>query len=531
MIALAPVVYLVVRSLEAGPREAASVVFDLRTLRLLVRTVGLAGAVSAGSMALGAPLAWLVSSTDLPGRRAWSVLLALPLAVPSYVAAYAYVGALGPRGLLQGALAPLGVERLPSIYGFPGAFVVLTLASYPYVFLAVRAGLASLDPAIEEASRSLGAGRWRTFRLVVLPQLRPHLAAGGLLAGLYTLHDFGAVSILRFDSFTRAIHLRYQGSFDRTGAALLSLVLVVVTLFVMAGERRVRRRAVADRSVVASRARSPVELGRGRGPSLLACGVVGTLGLGIPLGVPLVWLLRGLQVRESTGAGAELLWNSLGVAGLGAVVAVVAALPVAWVAVRHPSRLARLTERAAFAGHGLPGLVVALSLVFLGIRLVPFLYQTIVLLVVAYLVLFLPQALGVLRGSLLQVRPGLEEAALSLGTSRLGVAVRVTMPLVVPGVVSALGLVFLTTMKELPATLLLAPTGFSTLATAVWDASSQANFVRAAGPALVLVVVSAVPLALAELRPPARRRRRAGAPAHHPPAGAGPGLAPPGGAR
>ena len=489
-----PLVYLAVRAGDGGLTHFLDTLAERRTRDLLARSAGLTVAVTAATVVLAVPLGWLTARTDVPGRRTFSALTALPLAVPSYVGGYTFVAALGPRGLLQGWLEPLGVDRLPSIYGFWGAFFVLTLSTYPYVLLTVRAALAGLDPALEEAGRSLGRSPRGTFFAVVLPQLRPAMASGALLVALYSLHDFGAVSLLRYDSFTRAIYQQYQSSFDRSRAATLGLVLVALTVVILAGEARSRGRLGVAR---ARRARAPVVvLGRWRWPAAAGCAVAVLFALGLPLGVIGYWMLRGGARVESLSLTAELAGHSLQVAGLGAAVALVAAWPVAVLSARHPGRLASIAERGSFLGYSLPGLVVALSMVFLGARLVPALYQTKTMLALAYVILFLPQAVGALRASLLQVSPSLEEAARSLGCGRAGVWRRVTLPLVRPGVVAGFGLVFLTAMKELPATLLLAPIEFATLATQVWASTNEALFARAAAPALAIVALSALPLVL-----------------------------------
>ena len=186
-----------------------------RTLEVVLNTAALAGAVAISTIAIAVPLAWLTSRTDLPGRAFWSTAAALPLVIPSYIGAVVMVAAFGPRGMLQTALAPLGVERLPSIYGFTGSWLTLTLFTYPYVYLTVRAALRNLDPSLEEAARCLGYGPWRTFFAVTLPQLRPAAAAGGVLTVLYTLGDFGVVTLLRYDAFTRAIYVQYRSALDR----------------------------------------------------------------------------------------------------------------------------------------------------------------------------------------------------------------------------------------------------------------------------------------------------------------------------
>jgi iron(III) transport system permease protein len=497
LLCLLPAGYLVIRGSEAGLDRMVDIATNARTLGLLVRTGVLALSVTAACVAIAVPVAWLTVRSDLPGRRVWVVLTSLPLAVPTYVGGYAFVAAMGPRGIVQGWLEPLGVDRLPSVYGFPGAFLALTLFSYPYVLLTVRAALRRLDPSMEEASRSLGRGRLATFVRITLPQLRPAIVAGSLLVALYTLSDFGAVSLLRFDSFTRAIYVQYQASLDRSAAAVLGLVLVALTMLIVTAEVRTRGSAAYHRlHAGGARASAPVPLGRWRWPALAACAALVTVALVLPLAVITYWLVRGLGTDEPLRLTTTLVGNSLQASALGAAVSLLAAWPVAVLSVRRPGRVSSLVERASFVGYALPGVVVALSLVFFGARVVPAVYQTRTLLVFAYVVLFLPQAVGALRTSLLQVSPSLEEASRLLGARPLATAGRVVLPLVRPGALAGLALVFLTCMKELPATLLLAPTGYQTLATQVWGATSEAFFSRAAGPALALVVLSAIPMVL-----------------------------------
>lgn len=498
---LLPILYLLIRALEAGPAVWA-LVFRVRTLQIIARTLWLALTVTAASAVIAVPLAWLTARTDLPLRRLWATLTALPLVIPSYVGAYLMVAALGPRGMLQQWLEGLfGVQRIPDIYGFSGAFVVLTLLSYPYTLLTVRAALQRLDPALDEASRSLGQGAWATFFRVTLPQLRPALASGSLLVALYTLRDFGVVSIMRYDTFTRVIYVQYQAAFNRVAAAVLALVLVVITLGILALEVRTRGRAhYHGNAGGTTRRASLVQLGRWYWPALLFCGVLVGLALLLPASVLLYWLVRGLRAGESLAPLWQATRNSLLASGVAAGATLLAALPVAILSVRRPGRLSHLLERMTYACFALPGIVVALAMVFFGIRYARPLYQTLPMLILAYGILFLPQAVGAVRASLLQVHPNLEEAARSLGRGALQTFTTITLPLVWPGVAAAASLVFLTTMKELPATLILGPMGFKTLATAVWSAVGEAFFARAALPALLLILVSSLPMAFFILR-------------------------------
>ncbi len=496
---LLPLVYLWLRAVQ-GEQGLFELVLRPSTLRILGNSLGLAASVAFCSALIAVPIAWLTVRTDLPLRRLFSVLTALPLVIPSYIGAYLMVSTLGPRGLVQSWLQPLGVERLPSIYGFPGALVVLTLLTFPYTLLSVRASLLGIDPALEDASRVLGRNRWQTFWRVVFPQLRPGMAAGSLLVVLYTLRDFGAVSIMRFNTFTRAIYIQYQSLIDRSGAAALALVLVLLALGLLAAEWGIRQRGRHYGSSPKAVAPVQVSLGRWKWPAMIFCSLVVLLSLLIPAVNLVYWLVRGLGAGEQVGALWAQTWNSFWISAVAALVTMASALPVVVLSVRRPGRLSQVLERSTYLGFAMPGVVIALALVFFGSNFATLIYQTSPLLIFAYLVLFIPQAVGSVRASLLQVHPNLEEAGRSLGRPPLQVFLRVTAPLVRPGLAVGFALVFLTVMKELPATLILSPIGFKTLATSVWSAVSAAYFAQAALPALLLIVVSSVPMAFLILR-------------------------------
>ncbi len=491
-----PVGYLVIRAGSAGTDDLLDTLIDPRLLTVLFRTVLLCAAVTSTAVAIALPMAWLTVRSDLPGRRLWVVASTLPLVIPSFVGGYAFVAALGPRGLLQGWLAPLGVERLPAFYGFPGAWLVLSLFTYPLALLPIRAAIASLDPSLEEAARALGRTRLSTMFRLTIPQLRPSILSGALLVALYTLSDFGAVSLLRFESFTFVIFRSYR-TFDRTGAALLGLVLVGLALLVLIAESRSRGRAVHHATHRGTRRVAKVSrLGRWRWPAFAFCAVVVGVALLVPVGVTTIWFVRGVAAGVPLGPALHPAINSMYASLLGAAATLLCAWPVALLASRYRSRLSRVIETVSNLGFALPGLVIALALVFFGARYTPLLYQTVFMLIFAYVVHFLPQATGTLRTSIERIHPGVEEAARSLGAGPWEVRRRVTFPLVRRGALMAYALVFLTVMKELPATLLLAPAGFSTLATEVWDAASAASFGSAAMPAIMLVLLSSVPMAL-----------------------------------
>jgi iron(III) transport system permease protein len=488
---LLPVVWLVKAAVDVGLAEAIAISTRPQTLAVFLNSAVLVVVVTAASILLGVPLAYLTVRTDLPFPRLWTVAVSLPLVVPSYIGAFAFVSALGPRGAFQRLLAPFGVESLPTIYGFGGAALVLTLYTYPYVFITTRAALKSLDTTLVDAARTLRHSRWSAFKRVTVPQIKPAVAAGSLLVALYALADFGTPAIMRYDAFTRVIFVEFN-SFGRDVAALLSLQLVGVTLLILALESRVR----GDQPLYAGRQggrADRVPLGIWRYPAMLLPAAVASLALVVPLGILLLWFARG---AAQTGAALSLelstVVNSVGVAAAAALAATLAGLPVAYLAARYRSRLSESFERASYVGYAVPGVVLGLALVYLGTQFATPLYQTLVLLVFAYVVRFLPQAVGSMRASFLRVNPALPEAARTLGRTSVGAFRAVTLPLVAPGLLGGAALVFLTTMKELPATLLLAPTGFDTLVTRVWTAHGAGYFGEAAVPALILLGVSAL---------------------------------------
>ncbi len=487
-----PLVYLVIRAAGIGADEFWALISRPRNITVFLNSAAMAATVTLFSTLIAVPLAFLTVRTDLPGRKFWLIATTLPLAVPSYVGSFALIAALAPRGsFLQLLLQPLGVEELPSIYGFPGAVLAITLFTYPYLLLSVRSGLQGIDPSIEEAGRSLGYSSKETFFKVVLPQLKPSMIAGGLLVALYSLRDFGTPSLMRFDAFTRVIFTQYKASFNRNTAAVLSLMLVTLVLLILWLEYRVRSRAAYySRGSASLRPPKIVKLGIWKWPALGFCLLITSFGVVLPVGITLFWLIRGLNTGYSFPNLLPSIFNSVSAAGLAAIAATIFALPVAILSVRFPTKITAIIERCSYIGFGVPGIVVALSLVFFGANYLPFLYQTLPMLIFAYLVLFLPQSLGAIRTSLLQVNPQLEESARSLGRNPWQALREITLPLVRPGVLSGAVLVFLTAIKELPATMLLAPIGFNTLATQIWQATENVDFADAAASSLTMLLVS-----------------------------------------
>ncbi|MFN6469644.1 MAG: ABC transporter permease [Nostoc sp. SerVER01] len=487
-----PLLYLVIRTTGIGGEQLWQLISRPRNVMVFFNSAAMAATVTLFSAFIAIPLAFLTVRTDLPGRRFWLVATTLPLAVPSYVGSFALIATLAPRGsFLQLLLQPLGVEELPSIYGFPGTVLAITLFTYPYMLLSVRSALQGIDPSLEEAARSLGYGSRETFLRVVLPQLKPSIIAGGLLVALYALRDFGTPSLMRFDAFTRAIFLQYKASFNRNSAAALSLMLVILVLVILWLEYRMRSRAAYySRGSASLRPPKIAKLGIWKWPAFGFCLLITSFGVVLPVSITLFWFIRGFNSGYTFPNLLPNVLNSIGAAGLAALATTIFALPVAILAVRFPNKITAIIERCSYIGFGVPGIVVALSLVFFGANYLPVLYQTLPMLIFAYLVLFLPQSVGTVRSSLLQLNPQIEESARSLGRNAWQTLREVTLPLVQPGILSGAVLVFLTAIKELPATILLAPIGFSTLAMQIWQATENVDFADAAVPSLAMLLVS-----------------------------------------
>lgn len=475
-LALLPIAYLFMRASEAGAEGWVEVLSRPRTWELVANTLVLAGLVTAATLALGIPTAWLLARAHLHGRAWWGALAALPLAVPSYVAAFVWVS--GPLALS----------------GLFGAWLVLTLSTLPLVILPTAAALQRTDRSHEEVARGLGLGPWMTALRVTIPQALPAASAGALLAFLYVLFDFGAVSILRYETLTRALFATYRASFDRSATATLALLLVALTVAAVAAEQVARGRARRHR-VGAGSTHPPANLHLGR-LAPLAYGWLALLGV-LGVGVPAVSLARStlvgqqgdIDTSELLAAVTSTVWMS----SLGAVVTVALAIPVGVLLARYPGPRSKVVEQLSYAGHALPGIVVGLGLVFFSLTAAPSLYQTTALVVLAYAVLFLPKSIAATRTAVAAAPPVFDEVARSLGRSGWGAIRAVTLPLASPGVLAGGLLVLLSAMKELPATLILRPTGVETLATELWTRTSVAAYSAAAPYAATLVLVAAVP--------------------------------------
>jgi len=466
--------FVLVYTYSTGFEQAYQLIFRPRVGELLYNTVRLTLAVIVTCGVIGTFAAWLTERSNFPFSRLWSALLVAPLAIPSFVNSYAWI------------------SLTPKVEGYAGAILVITLSHFPFVYLPVAAALHGLDPALEECSRALGKGPWETFRKVVIPQLRPALLGGLLLVTLHLLAELGALEMLRFPTFTTAIYDQYQSTFNSPAANMLAGVLVVGCLIALVVELSLRGRGrYARLGAGTARPVTRARLGYFMPLAAIFMLLLVALSLGLPVGSLVYWLRVGTSTAFPMDEFITTTVVSLQLGLTGALITTVLALPVAWLAVRQPGRVSILTERATYIGHSLPGIVVALSLVSITIRFARPIYQTTPLLLTAYVILFFPLALVSIRAALTQAPPVLDEVGRSLGSSPLTVLRRITLPLIAPGLGAGAALVFISSVTELTATLLLAPIGTTTLATKFWQHSDSIAYGAAAPYAVLMVAVSA----------------------------------------
>ncbi|WP_285727954.1 ABC transporter permease [Psychromicrobium xiongbiense] len=473
-LSLLPLGFVVVGTVSTGWDTAVAMVLRPRVGELLSNTLLLILITVPLCLMIGTGGAWLVEKSHLAGRRWWAVLLAAPLAIPAFVNSYAWVSAI------------------PSLSGLSSGVLVATLSYYPFVYLPVAAALSRMDPALEETAAVLGHGPWRRFFTVVLPQCKLSLLGGGLLVGLHLLSEYGAFAFIRFDTFTTAIYEQYQSTFNSSAATMLAGVLVLLCLVLLLAEGGLRGKARYARLGTGSQAAPSREpLGVWQLPAQLLLAALATAAFALPLWQVLRWVVAGGAEVWARPELVNSLGTTLGYGVAGAVVTVLASLPLSYLSVRRPGMVSKLLEGLNYVSSSMPGIVLALALVAVTIRAVPGLYQTSSVLLVGYLLLFIPRALVTVRTGLAQAPPQLEEAAQSLGRRPFAAFWLVTARLSAPAVASAAALVFLGVVNELTATLLLAPNGTRTLASEFWSLSSEIDYAGAAPYALLMVLLSA----------------------------------------
>jgi len=489
---LLPTFYLVWRFLTFT-RSYVSFFRSWNVFDLLLNTMLLFIFVVISSLILGLLISIILVRFNIPGSKILFTLSVLPLVIPSYIGALTYVSAFSPKGLFVQLFSSFGINEIAGIDGFFGSWLVLTLFTYPYVVLICSSALRNLDSTVEDAARSLGKNRFNVYTQVVIPRLKKPIIFSGLLVGLYVISDFGAVSLMRYSTLTKAIYSYYEFNINGDPVIFYSSILIVLALlisFIQRGSEEARSAKVSGTPKISEKTNlSP----RSKVLIYTFLSLVIFSGLILPISVLSYWLIRGLSAGNSVRAVFGGVVGSLSVSLLAALFSVIVSTPIIIMVSQYRSKFGNVLERIMLALYGLPHISVGVAILFITIKIFPSIYQSFTALIISYLIVFLPQAIGAGQASMEQVKSNYLDASAGLGMSKLKSFYRITLPLIYRGLFAGGALVFLSTMKELPQTLLLRPTGLNTMAIDIWSYASEGLFTQAAFSSFILLAISAIP--------------------------------------
>ena len=489
---LLPTFYLIWRFLTFT-KSYVSFFRSWNVFDLLLNTMLLFIFVVISSLILGLLISIILVRFNIPGSKILFTLSVLPLVIPSYIGALTYVSAFSPKGLFVQLFSSLGINEIAGIDGFFGSWLVLTLFTYPYVLLICSSALRNLDSTVEDAARSLGKNRFNVYTQVVIPRLKKPIIFSGLLVGLYVISDFGAVSLMRYSTLTKAIYSYYEFNINGDPVIFYSSILIVLALlisFIQRGSEEARSAKVSGTPKISEKTNlSP----RSKVLIYTFVSLVIFSGLILPISVLSYWLIRGLSAGNSVRAVFGGVVGSLSVSLLAALFSVIVSTPIIIMVSQYRSKFGNVLERIMLALYGLPHISVGVAILFITIKIFPSIYQSFTALIISYLIVFLPQAIGAGQASMEQVKSNYLDASSGLGMSKLKSFYRITLPLIYRGLFAGGALVFLSTMKELPQTLLLRPTGLNTMAIDIWSYASEGLFTQAAFSSFILLAISAIP--------------------------------------
>jgi iron(III) transport system permease protein len=489
---LLPTFYLIWRFLTFT-KSYVSFFRSWNVFDLLLNTILLFIFVVISSLILGLLISIILVRFNIPGSKILFTLSVLPLVIPSYIGALTYVSAFSPKGLFVQLFSSLGINEIAGIDGFFGSWLVLTLFTYPYVLLICSSALRNLDSTVEDAARSLGKNRFNVYTQVVIPRLKKPIIFSGLLVGLYVISDFGAVSLMRYSTLTKAIYSYYEFNINGDPVIFYSSILIVLALlisFIQRGSEEARSAKVSGTPKISEKTNlSP----RSKVLIYTFLSLVIFSGLILPISVLSYWLIRGLSAGNSVRAVFGGVVGSLSVSLLAALFSVIVSTPIIIMVSQYRSKFGNVLERIMLALYGLPHISVGVAILFITIKIFPSIYQSFTALIISYLIVFLPQAIGAGQASMEQVKSNYLDASSGLGMSKLKSFYRITLPLIYRGLFAGGALVFLSTMKELPQTLLLRPTGLNTMAIDIWSYASEGLFTQAAFSSFILLAISSIP--------------------------------------
>jgi iron(III) transport system permease protein len=471
--------------------------YDTRLKVILPNTIKLLISVGILTLLIGITTAWIVTRYDFKGKKIWEWALILPLAVPGYVLAYAYASIMAPGGIAQGIWSSIfgDVSKMPSLYSFWGVSLILSLVNYPYVYLLTRASLLNQNVKYHEVARTIGMPKWKRLWLIDIRMAYPAIIAGLALALMEVMADFGTVALLRYPTFTEAIYRQMTARFDPKGAAALAFVLVAITFILMNLERYFRGKRSFEQTKGSFKTHIPKKL------NLKKTLIVNTLiflilcfAFFIPVSMLVVMAIEGILKSGFDKRFVQFTLNTLFVSAVGATLASILAVPIAYIHARKKGVLNKGLYYVSSLGYSLPGPVIAVGILLTVATLFNWLYGSILLLFIAYVIRFMPISLQSQDSSISLVSKSMEDASRTLGAGTWKTFKDILLPLIRRGILAGWVVVFVDCMKELPATMMLRPLAFDTLAVRVWMDAAEALWEAAALPALLIVLAGLIPL-------------------------------------
>ena len=471
--------------------------FSINYLNLITNTILLVISVTVTSSVIGLFLSWATEMCHLKYKKIWRILLIIPLVIPSYFAGYIFILFFGPKGELFDFINSLGIStNIPNLYGFWGAWICLSSLCYPYAYLNLSAGLKSVDRKLEDASRVLGYNHLQTFYKIILPNIKTSFFTGGVLIALYTLSDFGAVSALQYNTFTLAIYTKFR-SFDLNGAAASSIILVLISIpiiYYAINMSIINSYRISQRPSNLSNIKL-FDLKKYEPLVQLILFFTVLISFIIPFAMIFTLISRtNLGIYETFSV---IKYSSIYNTIMGSTITGILCVAICLLVILNLSKRNKILryffESVMHFGFTLPGIVIALSFVYFSINYMFPIYQTWIILIFGYTVLFLSTAYGPIMRSVNLIGERYINASKSLGKGSFDTLINVSIPLYRPGIIKGFLNVFILTAKELPVTLILAPLNFNTLSTVIWDNLEEANFSTAGIAGLLLIIIITIP--------------------------------------
>ncbi|MBA46673.1 MAG: hypothetical protein CL893_01135 [Dehalococcoidia bacterium] len=468
-------------------------ILNTNILRLSFNTISLILLVVIFSVLISLPLAYLNVRSNLPFAKYLTSISVLPIALPSYVMATTQIEIWSKNGWVHNFLKIFfEMKTFPSFYGLIGSVFVLSLITYPYVYIGLAAMFRRFDYQMIDASKTLGDNPFQSFYKIIFPLVRPTIVGGSLLVSLYVLSDFGAVSLLRFNTFTIAIFNRMYNSISNYGVLEISLLAIIFCFIILFIESRSKNEARHFSNSKLSDNKK-ADLGFWKWILLPLTLLPLIFGFILPISVLIYWIIIGIGEDMGFMDVIQPTINTLMISSVSAIFITLVCIPLLITIKKNVRLLSFFVDKVSYIGLSLPGVIVSMSLVFFCINYFDYIYQTFIVLVLGYFISFLPAALGPIKSSMSQIDPKLEDASLTLGAGKIKTYLNVVVKLASPGFIYGGVLVFILCLKELPATLILSPIGFQTLATEIWSNASEAFFIKTALASIVLVFIAGIP--------------------------------------